>query len=93
MKRQAKGTSNFQKALNLKNMKEALVNYSGTQDELYKIWHMFHEMEVLGFISPNLWERFYDETAGWVIEGDKVIDGRNGDKVIYEYSLGESYRA
>lgn len=88
-----KRMSGFQKTLNLKNMKEALINYSGTQEELNKIWDMFHEMEVLGFISPDLWNRFYNACAGWVIEGDKVIDTRNDDKVVYEYSLGESYRA
>lgn len=80
------------KALNLKNMKETLVNYSGTQDEFNKIWEGFYQMVCLGFISHDLWMKFSDECQGWIIDEDKVIDTRHGDRVIYEYSLGELYR-
>ena len=81
------------KTLNLKNMKETQVNYSGTQEEMNKIWDTLYQMVCLGFISNDLWMKFSDECQGWVIEGNKVIDTRHGDRVVYEYDLGETYRA
>lgn len=54
----------MKKALNVKNMKETLVNYSGEQKELDKIWNTFWEMACLGFINQDEWKRFFDTCKG-----------------------------
>ena len=47
------------KALNLKNMKETIVNYSGNQEEFNKIWDTFYQMSCIGFISQDTWRKFF----------------------------------
>ena len=42
------------KALNLKNMTETLLNYSGNQKEFSKIWNEFYEMFCMGGIMMNI---------------------------------------
>ena len=85
------------KALNLKNMKETLVNYSQDQKELEKIWDGFYTMTTLGFISRDTWKKFFDECKGWYIwEDDKrvcVRDSETGDGIIWEYNPDTEYRA
>lgn len=77
------------KALNLKNMKETLVNYcEGNQVELDKIWHNFYEMACLGFISMETWRKFFDQCKGWMIDGDYLIDSENHDKIIFDFDNG-----
>lgn len=48
------------KLLNLKNMKETIVNYSGDQKEFDKIWDAFYQMACIGFISQDTWIKFFD---------------------------------
>lgn len=47
------------KALNLKNMKETIVNYSGDQEEFNKIWDTFYQMACIDFISQDTWRKFF----------------------------------
>lgn len=85
------------KALNIKNMKETIVNYSGEQTEFDKIWGGFYQMATLGFISRETWEKFYNQCAGWYVEedGDEVYvrDSRNGDAIVWRYTSDAEYRA
>ena len=83
------------KALNLKNMKEALVNYSGDQKELEKIWDGLHQMACLGFITQDTWRKFYEECKGWFVttDGAEVRDSEQGDAVIWTYTGEAQYKA
>lgn len=88
------------KAMSIKNMKETLVNYCGGDiGEYNKIWDTFRNMANLGFISHDAWKKFYDQTAGWVIDGDFLIDSRTNE-IIFDFDNGqrnnreyEEYRA
>lgn len=89
------------KALNIKNMKETLVNYSGGDREEYdKIWTTFRDMVNLGFISSDTWIKFFNQTASWVIDDDMhLIDSRTGE-IVFDFDNGarnnreyEEYRA
>ena len=60
------------KALNLKNMKETIVNYSGTQEEFNKIWDAFYQMACIGFISQDTWRKFFDQCHGWYIDEENA---------------------
>lgn len=81
------------KALNLKNMKETLINYSGLQDEMDKIWDTFHQMACMDFISHDVWMKFFNECSGWVIVGDNVIDAKHDNKVVWVYNPETTYKA
>ena len=71
------------KALNLKNMKETLVNYcDGDAEEFDKIWSSFVMMKHLGFISRDLWFRFSLECGAWVIDGDYLVDNESGERIF-----------
>lgn len=83
----------MKKALNLKNMKEIIVNYPGDQKEFDKIWDSFYEMAVIGFIDPDTWKKFYNQCRGWYID-DKlyaVRDDRTGD-IIWSYNSKSDYK-
>ena len=87
------------KALNLKNMKETIVNYSGDQKEFDKIWNAFYQMVCIDFIIQDIWKKFFDQCAGWYIdeENDCVRDERNCpegvDFIVWEYTPDAEYRA
>ena len=87
------------KSINLKNMKEAIVNYSGDQKEFDKIWDSFYQMACIGFISQDKWIKFYDQCSGWYVDEENacVRDGRhcqNGvHSVVWEYTADAEYRA
>ena len=87
------------KALNLKNMKETIVNYSMDQKEFERIWDTFYQMSCLGFISQDTWKKFYEQCAGWYVdeENDCVRDERyiyNGvDTIVWEYTADAEYKA
>ena len=55
-KRQSRkaGRETMKKLLNLKNMKETIVNYSGDQKEFDKIWDAFYQMACIGFIDSDV---------------------------------------
>lgn len=80
-------------ALNVKNMKERLVNYSGNYTDFENIWTTFQQMACMGFITNEEWKRFYDECKSWYIdeESAQVIDG-NGN-VIWTYNSETQYKA
>lgn len=88
------------KSLNIKNMKETLVNFCGGDSEEYdRIWGAYHDMACLGFITRDTWDKFWEQTASWVIDGDYLIDNNTG-KVIFDFDNGrhnnrnyEEYRA
>ena len=88
------------KAMSIKNMKETLVNYCGGDiEEFNKIYDTFRNMANLGFISHDSWKKFFDQTAGWTIDGDFLIDSRT-DEIIFDFDNGqrnnrdyEEYRA
>ena len=82
------------KSLNLKNMKETIVNYSGDQEDFNKIWDTFYQMSVLGFISRDTWKKFCDQCSEWYV--DDEICGIRDDKtgaVIWEYNSEAEYKA
>ena len=83
------------KGLNVKNMKETLVNYSGMQSELEKIWNTFYEMACLGFISDDAWDKFSAQCHGWYVtdDGSEVRDSAHDDKVIWAYTPHAEYQA
>lgn len=87
------------KALNLKNMKEAIVNYSGDQEEFNKIWDSFYTMACIGFISQDTWSKFFEQCGVWYVDEENacVRDGRhcqNGvHSVVWEYTSDAEYRA
>lgn len=87
------------KALNLKNMKETIVNYSGDQKEFDKIWDAFYQMACIGFIDHDTWNIFYDQCAGWYIDEESacVLDGRHChegvDSIVWKYTPDAEYKA
>lgn len=89
------------KALNVKNMKETLVNYcGGDENEFNRIWDTFRSMAVLGFISNEAWSRFFASTKGWRIEGDYLVDDNKNGEIVFDFDNGarndkeyEEYRA
>lgn len=80
------------KLLNLKNMKETIVNYLGDQKEFDKIWDAFYQMTCIGFVSQDTWEKFFDQCAGWYVDEENacVRDERNCpecvDPIVWEYT-------
>lgn len=89
------------KALNIKNMKETLINYCGGDREEYdKIWGTFRDMACLGFITHDTWSKFFDQTASWIIDDDlHLIDAEDGS-IVFDFDNGtrngreyEEYRA
>lgn len=86
---------NTAKALNLKNMKETLINYSGEQKELENIWNWFWHMATMGFITRDTWNRFYDQCAGWYVtdDGSCVRDMNRDDALVWEYTGDAVYTA
>lgn len=91
------------KALNVKNMKEAIVNYcGGDEKEFDKIYDAFVTMANLGFISSEAWERFFNDTCGWTFGGDYLIDYNTADfggEIVFDFDNGrdgkeyQEYRA
>lgn len=83
------------KGLNIKNMKESLVNYSCMQSELEKIWNTFYQMTCLGFISGDTWDKFSEQCHGWYVTDDssEVRDSAHNDKVIWTYTPYAMYQA
>lgn len=85
------------KALNLKNMKETIINYSADEQEFEKIWENFYQMTCLGFISRDTWVKFFEACGGWYIEddGENVVvrDSRCNDEIIWIYTPNAEYRA
>lgn len=87
------------KALNLKNMKETIVNYSGDQKEFDKIWDAFYQMACIGFISQDTWEKFCDQCAGWYVDEENacVRDDRHCpegvDSIVWKYTPDAEYKA
>lgn len=83
------------KAINFKNMKETIVNYSQDQKEFDKIWDAFYQMACIGFIARATWERFFNECAGWYVDEASacVRDGHDGDAVVWQYSPVAEYKA
>ncbi|MEE1400919.1 MAG: hypothetical protein UF305_01325 [Oscillospiraceae bacterium] len=87
------------KALNLKNMKETIVNYSGDQKEFDKIWDAFYQMACIGFISPDTWKKFLDQCAGWYVDEENacVLDERHtfegADIIVWKYTPYAEYKA
>ena len=81
------------KSLNLKNMKETIVNYSGDQEDFNKIWDTFYQMSILGFISHDTWKKFYEQCSGWYV--DDEICGIRDDRteaVIWKYNPESEYK-
>ena len=85
------------KALNLKNMKEAIVNYSGDQKEFDKIWDSFYQMACIGLIGQDTWSKFFDQCGGWYVDEENacVLDARPNvaDSVVWAYTPEAEYRA
>lgn len=73
------------KALNVKNMKETLVNYSaGCYEDYEKMWNTFREMRMMGFISTEVWNKFFDQTKSWTIV-DGILYDTEKEKMIFDF--------
>lgn len=85
----------MKKLLNMKNMKEVLVNYSGDQKELDKIWDAFHVMACCGFVDNNTWRKFFEQCRGWYVDEENacVRDDLENDAIVWEYTGEAEYRA
>ena len=87
------------KALNLKNMKETIVNYSQDNEEFDKIWNSFYQMHCIGFISRDTWQKFSDECWSWYVDEENacVRDERycsgGVDSIVWAYTPDAEYRA
>ena len=87
------------KSLNLKNMKETLVNYSGNQYEFSKIWDECYDMHCMGFISSKTWIKFSEQCRGWYYDEyyDCIRDERHCrdgvDSIVWKYTQDAEYRA
>lgn len=83
------------KNLNLKNMKETLVNYSECQSEFDRIWRTFYEMVCLDFISQDTWKKFYEQCKGWYVdeENTEIRDSEQDDKIIWKYNAETLFHA
>ena len=83
------------KTLTIKNMKETLVNYSGSEDEMTMIWDTLQKMCCMGFITNDTWVKFFDQCHGWYVTEDQseVRDSANDDKLIWKYTSDALYIA
>lgn len=76
------------KSMNVKNMKETLVNYCGGDlNEFTRIWASFYSMVGLGFIPFETWAKFVDAAGSWTIDGDYLIDTMTGE-TIFDFDNG-----
>lgn len=80
------------RSLNVKQMKETLVNYCGGDPVEYdKIYDTFRTMALMRFISDREWRRFFNETQGWTIVGDYLYNitwDENGDcqeEIVFDF--------
>lgn len=74
----------MKKALNVKQMKDTIINYSiGDNKEFGKIWDTFLMMANMGFISQEEWGKFSDEfgTLEWV--DNSLVDRYSGKVIAY----------
>ena len=89
----------MKKLLNLKNMKETIVNYSGNQTEFNKIWDAFYQMACIDFIDSDTWKKFFDQCRGWYVDEESacVRDERNTpngiDAIVWQYTPDAEYKA
>ena len=89
----------MKKLLNLKNMKETIVNYSGDQKEFDKIWDAFYQMACIGFIDSNTWKKFFAQCRGWYVDEENacVRDEFNTpecvDSIVWKYTGEAEYKA
>lgn len=82
------------KTLNLKTMKETIINYSGDQKEFDKIWNAFYMMTITGFISQETWEKFFNQCASWYVDEENAcIRDSKDDSIIWEYNPEREYKA
>ncbi len=93
------GMKKNKKALNLKNMKETIVNYSGDQEEFDKIWESFRQMAYFGFLSLDTWKEFFEQCGGWYVDEENacVRDEHRCpegvDSVVWKFTPDAEYRA
>ena len=87
------------KLLNLKTMKETLVNYSGNQEEFSKIWDMFYDLVCMRFISWETWMKFTEQCRGWYYDEycNCIRDERSCqegvDSIVWKYTPNDEYHA
>lgn len=81
------------KNLNLKNMKETIVNYAANQKEFDKIWDTFYNMACMGFILPGTWKKFFEQTSSWYVDEKNACIRDETDNIIWEYTPDEEYKA
>lgn len=81
------------KNLNLKNMKETIVNYSSDQKEFDKIWDTFYYMTCIGFISQETWKKFYEQVKDWYVDEENACIREGTDTIIWEYTPEKEYKA
>lgn len=89
----------MKKNLNLKTMKEALVNYSGDNEEFNAIWDAFYKMTCCGFIDSNTWQKFFEQCRGWYVDEenacirDELNTPEGVDSIVWKYDGNAEYKA
>lgn len=75
----------------VKNLKETLVNYSGTAAGFDHIYEVFEDMAFLGFIDRDTWNKFNAECCGWYVthDGCEVRDAKHNNQLVFSYSSAE----
>lgn len=83
------------KTLNIKNMTEDYVNFTGSNEEMETLWKAFYLLVNAGYISSETWIKFYNRCAGWRVteDGKRVVDSRRNDSLVWEYSSDDTFRA
>ena len=87
------------KSLNLKNMKETIVNYSGEQKEFDRIWDAFYQMACVGFVSQDTWGKFVSQCGGWYVDDenacirDEWYCPEGVDSIVWKYTPDAEYKA
>lgn len=74
--------------LNFKNMVEQYKKYECS----FELWEAYYTMHVSGFISEDLWNKFYDKCHCWTFEIEEfetyyrgvVIDSAGVVEIVWE---------
>lgn len=80
------------KAVSVKAMKCAYVNYTGDQEEMNKLYDALHVVACAGLIDSGAWAKFSEDVAGWYYDDElcAVVDDRT-DELIWRYNPNKEY--
>ena len=78
---------------------EALVNYSGDNEEFNAIWDALYKMACCDFIDSNTWQKFFDQCRGWYVDEenacvrDELNTPEGVDSIVWKYDGNAEYKA